>query len=86
MMTSDSRGYSYSLVKELQAGNPDQLGVQLGLYAVERNISVEQLAKEFGVSRHSIYNWFRGKFQPRPDQAAKIQAFIGVAPTDDTAV
>jgi transcriptional regulator with XRE-family HTH domain len=86
MMTNDSRGYSYSLVKELQAGDPKQIGVQLGLYAIEHNVSVGQLAKEFGVSRHSIYNWFRGKFQPRPDQLAKIQAYIGLAPTDDTAV
>lgn len=85
-MTNDSRGYSYNFVKEIQAADANNIGVKLGLYCIERDISVGQVAKEFGVSRHSVYNWFRGIFQPRSDQIAKIQAYIGLAPTDDTAV
>jgi transcriptional regulator with XRE-family HTH domain len=86
MMTNDSRGYSYSFVKEVQAADPASLGVKLGLYCIEKNISVEEVSKQLNVSRHSIYNWFRGKFQPSSKQVDKIEAFIGVSQTEDTAV
>lgn len=85
-MTNDSRGYSYSFVKEVQSANPEHIGVRLGLHCIEHNISVGAMAEKFGVSRHTIYSWFRGRFAPRPAQVEKIEKFIGVAPTDDTAV
>lgn len=86
MMTNDSRGYSYSFVKEVQAANPEHIGVRLGLHCIEHNIRVGEVAEKFGVSRHSIYSWFRGKFNPRPAQVAKIEEFLGVAPSDTPAV
>lgn len=85
-MTNDSRGYSYAFVKEVQAANPESLGVRLGLYCIEHNIRINVVADKLGVSRHTIYSWFRGKFQPRSEQAAKIQEFLGVAPSDTPAV
>lgn len=86
MMTNDSRGYSYAFVKEVQAANPEHIGVKLGLYCIEHGIKVGVIAEKLGVSRHTIYSWFRGKFQPRPEQVAKIQALLGVAPSDPPAV
>lgn len=85
-MTNDSRGYSYNFVKEVQAADPSNIGVRLGLYCIEKNISVGDVSKQFEVSRHSVYNWFRGKFRPNAKQVDKIEAFMGVSQTDDTAV
>jgi DNA-binding XRE family transcriptional regulator len=85
-MKNDSRGYSYALVKEVQAADPNHAGVRLGLYCIEHNISVEAIAKQFDVSRHSIYSWFRGKFHPRAAQVSKIEALINGSQSGDTAV
>ena len=85
-MTNDSRGYSYSFVKEVQAANPEHIGVRLGLHCIEHNISVGVVAEKFGVSRHTIYSWFRGKFAPRAKQVAKIEEILGVASSDTPAV
>jgi hypothetical protein len=84
--SNDSRGYSYSLVKEVQAADPSSIGVRLGLYCIDNNISVEEISKRLGVSRHSIYSWFRGKFRPSPSHIANIETFMGVSQTDNTAV
>ncbi len=86
MMTSDSRGYSYSFVKEVQAANPEHIGVRLGLHCIEHNLSVGAVAEKFGVSRHTIYAWFRGKFSPRAKQVTKIEEMLGVASSDTPAV
>jgi len=76
MMTNDSRGYSHQLVKAIFAGDPTHLGVQLGRMCVENNISVQEVALTVGVSRMTVYQWFSGRFQPRPAFVEKIKELL----------
>jgi hypothetical protein len=70
---SDSRGYSYALVKAVKAANPVLPGVRLGLTCIKLDIPAAQVALHLGVSRQTVYSWFTGRFKPKPDQLAKMQ-------------
>lgn len=61
---SDARGYSYALVKAINAADPKLLGVQLGRMCVAQDIPVMQVAEKFGVSRQTVYWWFTGTYKP----------------------
>jgi len=71
-----SFGYSQSLVKANKAANARSLGVALGRHCIERDISVRQVADRFKVSRMTVYSWFKGAREPRPDLAVQIQRYI----------
>lgn len=62
---SDARGYSYALVKAVQAADPKLLGVQLGRLCIENNIPVMRVAEKFNVTRQTVYWWFTGTFRPK---------------------
>lgn len=61
---SDARGYSYALVKAIQAADPKLLGVQLGRLCIEQDIPVPHVADRFNVTRQTVYSWFTGKYKP----------------------
>lgn len=69
-------GYSQSLVKVNKKASAKSLGVALGRVCIARNISVQSAADEFGVSRMTIYNWFKGHSEPSGVLAEQIQRFI----------
>ena len=69
-------GYSVRLFKDNAAANPALLGVQLGRMCIERDISVQAVAAALGVSRQTIYNWFRGDYSPHPKTDQAIHDFI----------
>jgi transcriptional regulator with XRE-family HTH domain len=56
-----SKGYSALTIREIQEANPTLLGVKLAKICVDRNIPVSDVADFFGVSRVTVYSWFRGK-------------------------
>lgn len=59
------------------AGADDSnLGVYLGRYCIERDIPVSSVAKYFSVSRQTVYNWFLGEVEPRPDMQQLIKIYI----------
>jgi DNA-binding XRE family transcriptional regulator len=39
---------------------------------------VIEVVEKLGVSRQSVYNWFLGKHEPSPTQAAKISQLFSV--------
>lgn len=47
-------------------------GVALGRYCIDRGIPVAEVAREFGVTRATIYNWFCGATVPQ----AKLQPLL----------
>lgn len=69
---NDARGYSYATYKAIRAADPKSIGVQLGLFCVENNIPAARVADDIGVSRHSVYSWFTGRFRPTKKMEAKI--------------
>jgi hypothetical protein len=73
------RGYSYQLVKANLAANPDLVGVQLGRYCIDKDISVVDMAQKLGVSKMTLYHWFIGKSVPHKMRAEKITKLLNKA-------
>jgi len=72
-------GYSQSLVRANKNASIKSLGVALGRACIRANISVSQIAQDLGVSRMTIYNWFKGDREPHPSYAQTIADYITYA-------
>jgi transcriptional regulator with XRE-family HTH domain len=48
----------------------------LGRYCIKQGISVSDTAERFGVSRMTVYMWFKGERNPNPAVATQIQRYI----------
>jgi hypothetical protein len=53
--------YSEQYLLSLNGLNEKRLGVQLGKLCVKANLPPKLIANALGVSRMSVYGWFRGK-------------------------
>lgn len=71
-----SFGYTLSLVEANKSANARNIGVALGRACIRAGVSVNQVADTFGVSRMTVYNWFKGVSTPTPKLRADIQAYI----------
>jgi predicted transcriptional regulator len=71
-----SKGYSTLTVQEIEDANQNLLGVKLGKICVKRDIPVTDVAEFFGVSRVTVYAWFRGKAVVSGKHADKMQKLI----------
>jgi hypothetical protein len=61
----DARGHSLKLVEAIRGGDPSDPVIKLGKYCIDHHVPVSDVAKYFGVSKLTIYNWFFGKMKPR---------------------
>jgi predicted transcriptional regulator len=73
---TDSRGYSYRIVKANKEADTVSPGVQLGRLCITQEIPVASVAEFFGVSRMTIYKWFKGVEMPRKKQVEKIEEVL----------
>jgi len=73
---SDFRGYSYAIVKTIQAADQTLPGVQLAKVCVSSNISVAMVAEKLGVSRQTVYSWFTGRFKPKSSEVSRIEDLV----------
>jgi hypothetical protein len=71
-----AKGYSVLTIQEIKEANPVLLGVKLGKICVERDIPVKDVSEYFGVSRVTVYAWFRGKMVVSGKHVEKVQALI----------
>ena len=71
-----SYGYSQNLVQANKKASVKSLGVALGRVCIAQGISVSSVANTFGVSRMTVYNWFKGDTLPLPVLATAIQRYI----------
>jgi len=69
-------GYSQSLVHANKKASVKSLGVALGRVCIRENISVSKIADDFGVTRMTIYNWFKGDSVPFHSYDKKINDYI----------
>ena len=70
-----SYGYSRRLI-EVNKLASDSLGVALGRLCIERDISVNHVSNDLGVSRATIYNWFWGLTIPAKKYEESIATFM----------
>ena len=69
-------GYTLALVLAVRRAPKHKLGVRLGKACIEANISISQVAKDFKVTRPTIYAWFTGKANPNWRQETAIENYI----------
>lgn len=67
-----SNGYSSRFVKIVNSADTSKLGVQLGNLCIEQDIPAQDVAEHFGVSRATIYNWFKGLTRVPPAYQEKV--------------
>lgn len=56
-----SRSYSESFLVDMYKANPNKPGVALARACVEANLPAKYVAIVLGVTRMTVYAWFRGK-------------------------
>lgn len=71
-----SYGYSQYTVSANKSANKRLIGVTLGRLCIANNVPVAAVANKFGVSRQTVYNWFGGKHEPKPDLLRAVNAYI----------
>ena len=76
MTTDMSYGYSAKLIKLNKQASRKLLGVRLGRVCIAHDVSVAHVAYKLVVSRQTIYNWFVGASNPRPELVPSIEKFI----------
>ena len=69
-------GYSQNLVQANRQASARSLGVALGRLCIRNKISVREVSETFGVSRMTVYNWFRGVHTPHGAYTDAIQRYI----------
>jgi len=69
-------GYSITTAHAINQANPKLLGVQLGRACLKNNISVKDVADFFGVTRMTVYNWFKGSVIVSGKYADKMQKLL----------
>jgi len=72
----DSRGYSSRIVRANKEASTTNPGVMLGRLCIAQEIPVYDVAQFFGVSRMTIYKWFKGQELPRKKQIEKIEDVV----------
>jgi hypothetical protein len=71
-----AKGYSVITINEIRSANSQLLGVQLGLVCLRNDIPVTDVAEFFGVSRMTVYNWFKGKVIASGKHAERMTKLI----------
>jgi lipoate-protein ligase B len=75
-----SYGYSLKLIENNRDANIASLGVQLGRQCIEHGVPVSKVARDLGVTRQSVYNWFCGVTAPQDELVGLIREYIANLP------
>lgn len=69
-------GYSQQTILANKSASKRSLGVTLGRACIARGVPVSTVARKFKVSRQTVYNWFRGTHEPKPEMVRAVESFI----------
>jgi hypothetical protein len=76
-----SRPYSEKFLRDLYVADANQVGVQLGRLCVETNIPATYVAAALGVTRMTVYSWYRGS-DIRMKKRKEVEAMIRLLKQD----
>jgi len=76
-----SRPYSVQFISELKKCDPDIPGIALGMACVNANLPAKYVALALGVSRMTVFSWFRGK-PIRIKNLHKVEVFTDLVESD----
>ena len=76
-----SRNYSQEFLIDMFKADPNNLGIALARACVNANLPAKYVAVALGVTRMTVYGWFRGKpFRNKNKEVA--EAFIRLVKKD----
>ena len=67
-------GYSLSMIKRVNKSSTPF--THLARCAIERDVSIVDIAKHLGVSRTAVYAWFMGRYMPNDDNFYKLGEYL----------
>ena len=70
------RGYSQNIVEQNEQANPEHLGVLLGKLCIHLKYPVTNVAKDLGISRQAVYDYFLGRVKPVKSREDEINKLI----------
>jgi DNA-binding XRE family transcriptional regulator len=70
------QGYSIELKRLNDAADKKNLGVMLGRLCIKNDYSVGKVAEYLGVSRETVYSWFKGKANPNTTHKQGVEKLI----------
>ena len=73
--TKMPRGYSVKFTEEVNKADQTKLGVRLGQVCINHDIPVSNVAEYIGVSRMTVYGWFKGKGVAK-SRVAKVEELL----------
>jgi hypothetical protein len=76
-----SRSYSDKFVIELRKADPDNPGIALGLACVNANLPAKYVADALGVTRMTVFSWFRGT-RIRIKTLQRVEVFTDLVESD----
>jgi hypothetical protein len=71
-----SNGYSSRFALAVNSADTSKLGVQLGNICIDLDIPAIEVAEHVGVSRATIYNWFKGITNIPPAYRETVQDLV----------
>ena len=71
-----SYGYSLRLDEANKRSESQSLGVALGRLCIAKNVPVQEVADQLGVTRMTVYNWFWGESEPSPNLIERIESYM----------
>lgn len=71
-----THGYSQYTISANKSADKRLIGVALGRACIARGIPVTEVARKFGVSRQTVYNWFCGTHGPKPELLRSLNAYV----------
>lgn len=69
-------GYTRRFVAEVEQADRTKIGVRLALVCLLKDIPVKDVAEFLGVSRVTVYAWFRGKTNVPERLHEKVEALL----------
>lgn len=69
-------GYTRRFVAEVERADSSKIGVRLATLCLLRDIPVKDVAEFLGVSRVTVYAWFRGKTNVPERLREKVEALL----------
>lgn len=71
-----SNGYSFRFARAVNSADTSKLGVVLGNLCIEKDIPASDVAQYFGVTRATIYNWFKGTTNVPPSHQEAVAKVV----------
>jgi transcriptional regulator with XRE-family HTH domain len=73
-----SVGYSLRLRDTNKRASSKLLGVRLGRVCIKEDVPAAVVAQRLGVSRQTVYNWFRGVSNPAASLVGLVENYIAI--------